>query len=448
MTQRTQLQLQILDFVSREGPVSSKQIQQVTGISQASVSRAIADLGSEISVFGSARSTTYAIHQSIHGKPGNQPIFNVDEHGRVSEVGRLDFLAADKVRVELGNYTEVVKEDLPWFLSPLRLEGFLGRLQARRFADDNWDTNPERWVIGQVLATALSLYDIPGSLILGDTSKDSVLPDIPALNDPSLMEALNREAEAIIDALPVGSSAGGEQPKFLARQGSKSVIVKFSPPVATPYGRRWSDLLFCEAIASDVLRRSGFQAAVNHTVETDERAFLISERFDRTEGFGRRHVVSLGAAHKGLVNESYQNWGVTAEKLAQRKALSRHDAKAAQTILEFGRLIGNTDMHSGNLAFYVNLGNLKRGLSLAPAYDMLPMRWSPNVQQQYLTEYTPFHLDERSLGGDAAPMAMDFWLSVSVQGKISLPLRQVAKVMADKVAEALDPEKSVSRPGI
>lgn len=40
----------------------------------------------------------------------------------------------------------------------------------------------------------------------------------------------------------------------------------------------------------------------------------------------------------------------------------------------FGERIGNTDMHHGNLAFW-----LKDTLPfrLAPSYDMLPMLWAP-----------------------------------------------------------------------
>ncbi|CAG0987599.1 partial Toxin YjjJ, partial [Rhodocyclaceae bacterium] len=40
----------------------------------------------------------------------------------------------------------------------------------------------------------------------------------------------------------------------------------------------------------------------------------------------------------------------------------------------FGTLIGNTDMHHGNLSF---VGEHGRPYSLAPAYDMLPMAFRP-----------------------------------------------------------------------
>jgi hypothetical protein len=44
-----------------------------------------------------------------------------------------------------------------------------------------------------------------------------------------------------------------------------------------------------------------------------------------------------------------------------------------QAIWWFGRLIGNTDMHLGNLAFVP-------GLNVAPVYDMLPAMYAPFAQ--------------------------------------------------------------------
>ncbi len=43
----------------------------------------------------------------------------------------------------------------------------------------------------------------------------------------------------------------------------------------------------------------------------------------------------------------------------------------------FGMLIGNTDMHHGNLSFIISLHG--RPYALAPAYDILPMGFAPKV---------------------------------------------------------------------
>jgi hypothetical protein len=42
-------------------------------------------------------------------------------------------------------------------------------------------------------------------------------------------------------------------------------------------------------------------------VQTAERTYLVSTRFGRMGQTGRRHVVSVGAAHAGWVKGSYEN---------------------------------------------------------------------------------------------------------------------------------------------
>ncbi|TXC62034.1 hypothetical protein FSC37_22805 [Piscinibacter aquaticus] len=50
------------------------------------------------------------------------------------------------------------------------------------------------------------------------------------------------------------------------------------------------------------------------------------------------------------------------------------------TLLAFGRLIGNTDMHSGNpRSSWCSTICRAGAFTLAPAYDMLSMRWRPNA---------------------------------------------------------------------
>ena len=67
-------------------------------------------------------------------------------------------------------------------------------------------------------------------------------------------------------------------------------------------------------------------------------------------------------------------------------------------ILMFGRLIGNSDMHSGNAGLFVKGESLQEMLqgkfSLAPVYDMLPMRWKPDAMMGVFG-YEPFEPDYR-----------------------------------------------------
>lgn len=438
------LSVQLLRLLAADGPLTSREIQSSTRKSQPTISRALQSIRAEIITLGAGRSTRYAIQKSILGKPGMQPIYWVMPTGQIRAVGSLALLSNDKVHVRVGQTQTVTQNELPWFLTPLHLDGFLGRLQARRLAEDDWDPDPARWTIGQTLRAALSLYEIPGAVLLGDMSVATSLPVLPAAGDDppapgaractALHAALDHEADRIADSLPAGSSAGGEQPKFLATWGTASVIAKFSPPLGTPYGDRWRDLLCAEAQAGQVLADHGFASAKGHLVHTTNRTYLLSERFDRPGGGGRLHVVDIGAVHRGLVRSPYRHWGFTAEALLSARRMSADDCRRIQTLFAFGRLIGNTDMHAGNLSLFVEPQTLEKGLlRLAPAYDMLPMRWRPNIQQRDLPQYAPFDLDERSLGGPAAPVAQDFWSRLSSRDDVSPKLRATAGDMAARI---------------
>src|SRR5690606_21128255 len=154
-----------------------------------------------------------------------------------------------------------------------------------------------------------------------------------------------------IAAGPAGSSARGEQPKFLATlqpQGTP-MLVKFSPPLGTEVGRRWADLLVCEHLAHGVVAGAGLPAARSGLVITSERMFLEVERFDRTP-HGRQGFVSMRALDMELVG-GLRSWSDTAVELQRQGRIDAIAARAISWLELFGHLIANTDMHGGNLAF-------------------------------------------------------------------------------------------------
>jgi len=63
-----------------------------------------------------------------------------------------------------------------------------------------------------------------------------------------------------------------------------------------------------------------------------------------------------------------------AASLESMGKVSAQDAEAVRRAATFGRLIGNSDMHCGNVSFFMSPGN---PLALAPSYDMLPMMYAP-----------------------------------------------------------------------
>ena len=100
------------------------------------------------------------------------------------------------------------------------------------------------------------------------------------------------------------------------------------------------------------------------------RTFLEVVRFDRHGDFGRSPVCTLSSLNAALIGTGGGAWPKTARMLQAAGWLSDTDAAKVALIWWFGRLIANTDMHDGNLAF-------RPGLALAPAYDMLPMAYAP-----------------------------------------------------------------------
>ena len=170
---------QILGALALRGLVTSADLQAATGKSQPTVSRLLSDLSSRVLALGRGRATRYALPKSIHGLPSRQPIQLTHEDGRVEQFGTLSFLQRDLVHVESGASTSVTAGALPWFLSSLRPEGFLGSLHAQALAARGLDRDPQRWGVESILFAALHLHDGIGALTIGDHADPPVHRPLP-----------------------------------------------------------------------------------------------------------------------------------------------------------------------------------------------------------------------------------------------------------------------------
>jgi serine/threonine protein kinase HipA of HipAB toxin-antitoxin module len=222
--------------------------------------------------------------------------------------------------------------------------------------------------------------DVVGNLLLGDTARDrflaAALPaPIAEAQKTERYAALAREAAG--GDMP-GSSAGGEQPKFIAfaatPDGPRHVLVKFSEPDAGLVGERWRDLLLAEHLALETLRDAGIPAATTRLIDDENQRFLEVERFDRVGALGRRAVFSLSALDAEFVGAGGIGWPTITRRLAAQKVIVPQAADTAALLWAFGTLIGNTDMHGGNLSFLSEQGP---PCEIAPAYDMSPMGFAP-----------------------------------------------------------------------
>ncbi|KAF1019265.1 MAG: Toxin YjjJ [Paracidovorax wautersii] len=364
------------------GPMPARPLGERLGVSQPTVSRALATLGEEVVRLGAARSIQYALRDALRGLP-DIAVYRVDVQGQISVLGILVPVRPEGfVMRETGGGT-LHSDGLPWWLYDMRPQGYLGRAYALRHGGQQG--LPPRladWSDTHALRALMAHgHDLVGNLLLGEQARNDFLaaplPEPIALTDKPAVYA-RRAHEAAQGELPPGSSAGGEQPKFTAYadtpDGPRHVIVKFSEPEAGPVSERWRDLLQAEHLTLETLREAGVPAARTRLVDHAGQRFLEVERFDRVGERGRRGVLPLTALDAEFVGAGNTGWANITSRLAAQGQIQAEAARLAALLWAFGRLIGNTDMHNGNLSFITEQG---RPYDLAPAYDMTPMAFAP-----------------------------------------------------------------------
>ena len=443
-------------LLARGGPLPAAALGRELGLSQPSISRLLADAGERIVRLGRARATRYALAHSIGRAGSHWPLYRIDAQARAERLGELRALhggsfwfEAHGLRPALlhAGFAGGVFPGLPWFLDDQRPQGFLGRAFGRRIAPDI-HANPDiaLWNTDDIILALLRHGDdAPGDLVLGEDSlrraQDAILAPTHGMPPSDRERRYPELAEAALRGEAVGSSAGGEQPKFaIDLVGGKQVqpvIVKFSERIDTPGGRRWGDLLVCEHLAGEVMREHGLPAASSEILATGGRVFLQSTRFDRTPARGRRGFVSLAALDAAFYGHGRIDWWRYAPELERDGWLDAHGARLLRRIGWFGALIANSDMHLGNAALQLQDA---RPLPLAPVYDMLPMTFRPAsngeiVERRYAISLpAPEHASDWL---DAAPAALAFWRRVAVEERISPAFRAIAADADASVARAL-----------
>jgi hypothetical protein len=365
------------------GIATGGELQRELKVSQPTLSRTIARLGEQIVRIGSTRSTRYALRRELPHIGSSWPIFDINEEGQASLQGRLHALARDQFwfAATAPGHSEL-SDGLPFFLQDLWPQGFIGRTVSKRFPELGLPERIGDWNDGHVL-TYLSQRgdDSIGNLLIGDESLRRYLKLFQA--DHISIDLRDREnqypvlADSAIAGTPPGSSAGGEHPKFTVEIGDRDhvrhVLVKFSPKRTDRVSQRWSDLLVAEHSAGKWLRAVAVPANATELVVAGNRMFLEVERFDRRGTRGRIGIASLAAIVDRHIGRR-DNWIAAAESLESMAKVSAKDAESIRRAATFGQLIGNTDMHFGNLSFFAPWGG---ELSLAPLYDMLPMMYAP-----------------------------------------------------------------------
>jgi len=433
-------------LIRARGPVSATELAATLRVNRTTIARTLPNFGDELVTMGATRSTRYLLRRNVRNIGNSWPVFRIGEDGRASEWAELEALHDRVWRVNWAGappeWARFFTQDnglwngFPFFMSDLRPQGFLGRMIAARIS--RLLALPEdirRWDDEDALIYLHAAgEDVPGNVVVGEDALRRAMAGSADLTAERATPETEWEAfyptqaVEISQSLP-GSSAGGEQPKFAVTlrtdSGYRSVLVKFTAPLEQQTSRRWADLLVCEFHAHEVLADAGLAQPGARLMDAGGRRFLEIPRFDRRGASGRIGVVSLEAiatASSGLARD----WTTAAAGLLQAGLIDSTSLAAVQRLQAFGELIGNSDMHPGNLAFF--LGD-SLPLRVAPSYDMLPMIWAPSSQGEIVPRrFAPSppvpSLLEPWL--HAAALAEDFWFRVRRDGRLTLEFATMA----------------------
>ncbi|WP_143045002.1 HipA domain-containing protein [Variovorax sp. YR216] len=410
-------------------------------ISQPTFSRTIQRIGSEAIVFRQPgiRTPRYALLRD-EPVPSPQPIFRVDEDGRVAEIGKVNFLQGGGTWVDLAGPDSQFYEGLPPAMAFAAPSGYLGARIAKVVASAigvpaslrDWSDDHR----AKFLCTMGA--DVAGSLMWGADSFAAHMNSrrMVPIQDADIQRVYQELASATSQT-GAGSSAGGEQPKFTCETASRGhLIVKFARVRS-----RSSDLLVLEELALSSLSAAGVEAAAARYFEGDEYGFLEVDRFDRIGRFGRRGMISAGAIDDELFGMR-DTWPAFAHRCADEGLLDAHGVQRVQVLTAYSELIGNGDRHFENLSLMTD--ERGRPVGVSPAYDMLPMMYSPvggGIEPE-LRVVTPSF---QSLGAQhdvwtqAFEAAHNFWLSAEADERLSASMRKISGRNATAIAEVVAP---------
>lgn len=376
----------------RLGLASALELSNGMGISPATTLRILKSKSDQIVQIGSTKQARYALRRAIKGEYESIPVYLIDDLGKGHEIGSIDTIEPQGVLFNQTQKTFPTDVEhakgywtgLPYFLYDMKPQGYLGRHLARKISIDlGIPSDPDRWSDDDTLFALMKRgADTSGNIIVGEAAYQLWLDDKSSkatVRETNIGPSYAELAEQSAEQLGQCSSAGGEFPKFttlrdLPGASTPHVIVKFSGNDDSKPVRRWADLLVCEHIALEVIKSHlQLKAANSRIILSNGRTMLETERFDRVGDYGRKSLVSLSSIDGAFLGTGESSWPDALEKLVKLNLLSEGDEGKVLLLWWFGQLIGNTDMHFGNLSFHIENGKFV----LAPAYDMLPMMYAP-----------------------------------------------------------------------
>ena len=335
--------------------------------------------------------------------------------GRLEVLGDLIDFVYGRSYLARERATSLFDRELP--LQPGRISPPPGMQIAGCIADAGPDAWGQRVVMNRLLGAAgrdadpsdLSVLtyllesgsDRAGALDFQSSSQTYVAREDSVDDLEELMTAATRIEEgvalppALADALLAGSSIGGARPKATLRDGSRSLIAKFS---ATD--DRYA-VVKGEFVAMKLAGLAGLEVATTGLTQVMGRDVLLVERFDRPgEGRRRAFVSALTLLGLGEMLGRYASYVDLADVILERFGDAVPELRELFGRLTFNVLVGNTDDHARNHAAFWD----GQQLTLTPAYDICPqLRSGGEASQAMAIRRDGFRLSQLTACIEAAP---------------------------------------------
>lgn len=266
---------------------------------------------------------------------------------------------------------------------------------------------------------------------LESTGYASIQPDQQASIEDLLSAAEKVETgqslpESLGNALLHGSSVGGARPKSLLNDKNQKWIAKFSsatdhyPIVRSEYAAMW------------LAGRCGIEAAATKLLKVLGKDVLLVKRFDReliNAQWHRRFLISgLTALQLHETEAALAAYPELASFIRRSGANYPADAQQLYQRMIFNILIGNTDDHARNHAFFWD----GQHHSLTPAYDICPLLRAGQTATQAMGVGDQ---GRESTLRNALSQAEQFGISSSEARNIQEELTETVRTNWDEAAE-------------
>lgn len=448
-----QQRFQELERLLRAGPRSAQDLMTALGVSQPTLSRTIHAYPEAVTSFrvSGHRTPKYALLRQLPGGiAARQAIYRISAEGSIGPFATVEFLLGGATLESTATATTLY-EGLPPYMAFASPSGFLGRQIARAAAAQMpLPENLKDWSDDHRIAYLFTRsLNLAGNLVYGEASLQGEMEfrKAPAILEAGKLEYYVAMANQFRDAA-YGSSAGGEQPKFLAVvEDAGHVIVKFAKR-----GSRMAELLPMEHAALRALEAVDVPAARTHVDQAGGYVFLEVKRFDRIGRHGRVGMLSCGSIDDEFFG-ARDSWPEFAARCEQARYLGARDARNIDVMAAFSELIGNSDRHFENISMLLGEDGEYAGVS--PAYDILPMRYA-SIGGGVDPDLSPIAPRLGTIGAKpdvwarATTAAVAFWTAVQ-QGKLDLPVPKAFRELAAKnlavVQEFTQPLLPSGQPG-